>query len=331
MADGLAGSFRPEWTSGSIGSIAFNPEQLYMLIGGPDYLRFLVPESLLPFSYVGEPDTLERLRSRLVFSFQGLGLVDANGVPCPALASLVAPVRDCAFAVADGLMPVVDKGEEEYRSFAAYFGAQSATFTRFAPGQPSKDEFNLVGLGGADGWEDAFAQNSGLSSVFRFAPASLYVRCKDDDEKGMLAGLRDGSADAARALASAHGVDAGLLAGLADGIASGRYRVYPVQGVDYQRTRLEGIAQARDLRVGPQPWVFSFVVPDAGVIMRSVYVPNPDPDLSVWDEHRTLYSYMDIEFVAGGSLLERLSGVPRAEWGVVPGRVAGPHQGKENG
>ncbi|WEV75006.1 hypothetical protein [Bifidobacterium sp. ESL0800] len=51
MADGLAGSFRPEWTLGSIGSIAFNPEQWYMLIGGPDYLRFLVPESLLPFSY----------------------------------------------------------------------------------------------------------------------------------------------------------------------------------------------------------------------------------------------------------------------------------------
>ncbi|WEV66960.1 hypothetical protein OZX72_06825 [Bifidobacterium sp. ESL0769] len=318
MADGLAGSFRPEWTSGSIGSIAFNPEQLYMLIGGPDYLRFLVPESLLPFSYVGEPDTLERLRSRLVFSFQGLGLVDANGVPCPALASLVAPVRDCAFAVADGLMPVVDKGEEEYRSFAAYFGAQSATFTRFASGQPTKDEFNLLALGGVNDWEVSFARDSNLSSVFRPARTPLYLRCRNRSEKDMLIDLRNGNTEAARALASAHGVDAGLLMGLAAGLASGKYSVYPVQGVDYRRTRLEAIPQARDLRVGPQPWVFSFMVPDAGALIRMVYVPNPDPNLSVWDEHRTLYSYMDIEFIMGGSLLERLSGVPRAEWGVAP-------------
>ncbi|WEV58583.1 hypothetical protein OZX67_07195 [Bifidobacterium sp. ESL0728] len=321
MAEGLAGSFRPGWTVESLGSVAFNPEQLYVLIGGPDYLRFLVSESLVPFSYVGEPDTLERMRSRLEFSFQGLGLVDSDGIPCPALASLVEPVRGCAFAVADGLMPDVDEGEEEYRSFAAYFGVGSATFTRFAPGQPSKDEFNLLGLGDPDGWEESFNRNSGLSSVFRFARTPLYVRCKDKEEKEMLAGLRGGSVDAARALASAHGVDAGLLSDLADGIASGRYRVYPVQGVDYRRTRLEAIPQARDLRVGPQPWVFSFVVPDAGVVMRLVYVPNPDPDLSVWDEHRTLYSYMDIEFVAGGSLLERLSGVPRIEWGAAPPAV----------
>lgn len=320
MAEGLAGVFRSEWTTQSLGSVAFDPAHLYVLVGGPDYLRFLVSESLVPFSYVGEQDTLERLRGRMSMALRGLGVVDADGVPCPALESLLAPVRDCAFAVSDGVMPNVDEGQEEERSFAAYFGQGDGTFSCFAAGQQSREEFNLHPLGGPDDWESSFAARSGLSSLFRFSRETLYVRCDDRKEKDLLAGLRYGDVDAARALASAHGLDAGPLVSLAECIGSGVYAVYPVQGVDYRRTRLEAIDQARDLRVGPQPWVFSFVVPQAGVLMRSVYVPNPDPDLSVWDEHRTLYSYMDIEFVTGGSLLERLSGVPRSEWGqmVVP-------------
>lgn len=318
MAEEVTGGFAQGPTVAALGTVAFKPDQLYVLNGGPDYLRFMVPERLVPFSNVGEPRTINRMRQRMAFSLQREGAVDANGNPCPALASLMAPVRDCAFAVADGLMPDLDEDQSEERSFVTYFGADTATLARSSSRLLGGDTFNLYGLGGPQGWEGAFAQASGLGSMFRLAGTPLYVRCRNDDEKGMLAGLRGGSVDAAEALAEAHGLDPSMqamLADVADGIDRERYQVIPMQGVDYRQTKLEGMDQARDLRVGPQPWVFSFVVPEVGVIMRSVYVPNPDPDLSVWDEHRTQYSYMDIEFVAGGSVLERLSGVPAAEWG----------------
>jgi hypothetical protein len=52
MAEGLAGGLGRGWTAGALSGVAFDPALLYVLIGGPDYLRFLVPERLVPFSYV---------------------------------------------------------------------------------------------------------------------------------------------------------------------------------------------------------------------------------------------------------------------------------------
>ncbi|KFF31696.1 hypothetical protein [Bifidobacterium bombi] len=314
MSQGVAAGFTPGWSAGSLASVGFDSAQLYSLIGGPDYLRFLVPFRVLPFGYVGEDSSLWRMRQELSFAFAGMGLTDGEGVPCASLASVVAPVRDCAFAVADGVMPSASGGDDS-RSYAMYFGAGGATFCRFAQGQESREVFNLVGAGPSSGWEGAFASCSGLAGVFRLAGRGLYVRCADESQEGMLAGVGSGNVDAARALAAAGGVDPAPLVDLARGIDEERYHMLAVQGVDYRRTRLATISQARDVRVGPQPWVFSFLVPEVGVVMRSVYEANPDPDLSVWDERRTVSSYMDIEFVAGGSLLERLTGVSRDQWG----------------
>lgn len=139
--------------------VAFDPALLYVLIGGPDYLRFLVPERLVPFSYVGPDDALDRIRRRLVSSFAGMGVVDREGRPCPALEGLLAPIRDCGFAVADGVIPAVgDEGSDggldgeddvdgpvETRSFAGYFGAGAGTFSCFARDQALRDEWIVNG------------------------------------------------------------------------------------------------------------------------------------------------------------------------------------------
>ncbi|WEV74695.1 hypothetical protein OZX74_04035 [Bifidobacterium sp. ESL0798] len=300
-----------DWDISSLRKVAFTSEQMYTMIGGPDYLRYVVPAKDVPFaSYAGD-DVFAWMRRRLVDSCSAMGLVDADGVPCSALQQLIEPIRDTAFAVGDGVMPP-DDDHEDIRTYVAYFGTRFATLCRFST-VPYQLGYNLIGLGRPDQWENNFLDETGVLKGFKQASLNLKATVDDSREKALLNGALDGSSYDAKKFAEAKGLPKEPFVNLARDIRTRKYRRLTIQGVDYRRTRLAESSQLRDLRIGPQPWRASEVFPGAGAFFVIDFDAKPGVDASVWEGEST--SHVSIEFAKKGSLLERFSGIPRAQWG----------------
>ncbi|WEV68171.1 hypothetical protein OZX72_04115 [Bifidobacterium sp. ESL0769] len=300
-----------DWDFDSLRKVAFTSEQLYTMIGGPDYLRYVVPAKDVPFASYANDDVFAWMRRRLVDSCGAMGLVGADAIPCPALQQLIEPIRDTAFAVGDGVMPP-DDDHDDIRTYVAYFGTRYATLCRFST-VPYQLGYNLIGLGGPDQWESNFLEETGTLEGFKKASVALKVNVKEPREKALLNGAISGSLYDAEKFAEARNLPEEPFVNLARGIRIGHYQCLTIQGVDFRRTRLAESSQLRDLRIGPQPWRASEVFPGAGAFFVIDFDANPGEDTSVWEGESI--SHISFEFAQKGSLLERFSGIPRAQWG----------------
>ncbi|WEV47348.1 hypothetical protein OZX62_03490 [Bifidobacterium sp. ESL0690] len=349
----MTGAFtemRKEWTPESVSGVGFTSEHLATLIGGADYARCAVPVDQVPLGYVGEQDTLDEMREDLVASYEGLGLVDRDGNPCPALAHVLDPIRDCRFDVADGFIPdvapMIEKGlalhnneslilddvddddsddsQPDERTFCVCFGRRSATMIcrTFSADRPG---YALLDLGGPENWEESFMKATHLARLWRYSkkPNGFSVDASAQEDE-LVSHMLDGDIHAAKSCEAVHPEFRGRLSELADGLMNPdrfgykygikkiRYESGTMVSHDYRRTWLGGDSQERDRRFGPEPYTASIIVPKLGVVYSSTFMP-PDDAHSVWLRNGCCISSR-FEFVGSGSVLERLTGIPQSQW-----------------
>jgi hypothetical protein len=313
------------WSAEAIGGVAFTAQQLYVLLGGPDYGRFAVPPSEVPMGYVGNDAVLDGMRRDMVASLAPLGLVDDRGEPCGALAYLLDPIRDCRFDVMDGRIPDggdPDAGVEpdaadaaDMRTFCVCFGSGSATMMChvFAADQPG---IALLDLGAPDGWGAAFSHRTRLDTLWRYADEPMMIECDSQKELDLAEATMRGDALPASDFAAGRQGGERLTA-----LAAGRRRMMKpnlrmgwMVAHDYRRTSLAGPSQLRDMRVGPEPRMVTQIIPEAGAMFCRYSSPDLDPDKSVWEPDDSGRTRGVFEFVASGSVLERLLGIPESQW-----------------
>lgn len=352
----MTGAFteiRKEWTPESVGGVGFTAEHLAALIGGADYARFAVPVDQVPLGYVGEQNTLDEMREDLVASYEGLGLVDRDGNPCPALAHVLDPIRDCRFDVADGFIPdvapMIEKGlalyngeslilgaaddaddndsddsQPDERTFCVCFGRRSATMIcrTFAADRPG---YALIDLGGPENWKESFMQATHLARLWRYSkkPGGFSVDASAQEDK-LVSRMLDGDVHAAESCEAAHPEFRRCLTDLADGLINpDRFGYkYGIKKIRYESGTLVSHDYRRTWLGGGSQERDKRFGPEP--YTASIVVPKlgavysstsmpPDDANSVWLRNGCRVSSR-FEFVGSGSVLERLTGIPQSQW-----------------
>ncbi|WEV73607.1 hypothetical protein OZX74_06735 [Bifidobacterium sp. ESL0798] len=310
----------PRWTPESVGGVVFTWQQLYLLLGGPDYGRFAVPPSCLSMGCSVDERVLAGMRRDMVAALQPLGLVDADCVPCSALGYLLDPVRSSRFDLMDGVIPSDNdpdrrlktnpRDAEDLRTFCAYFGTGSATLlcNAFAADGPG---VVLLDLGGPGSWEESFMRLTRLGSVWQYSLEPMRIECDSQKDFDRCAGMMHGKSSDASALASGR-ANGDRLVQMAAGrgtLSKGHLRLGWMVSHDYRCTRLAETSQLRDMRVGPEPRTVTQIIPAMGAMFGRQTVPASDPGKSVWEPGDGGRTRGVFELVASGSVLERLLGV----------------------
>ncbi|WEV46264.1 hypothetical protein OZX62_07405 [Bifidobacterium sp. ESL0690] len=310
-----------QWSTEAVSGVAFTTQQLYVLLGGTDYGRFAVLPSQATMDSVGNDSVLNNMRRDMAASLSPLGLVDDQGEPCRALAYLLDPIRDCRFDVMDGRIPgggdLDDAEAADMRTFCVCFGRSSATMMChvFAADQPG---IALLDLGAPDGWGAAFVHRTHLDTIWQYADEPMRVECDNQRELDSAEAMMRGDSSSASNFASGRKGGERLIA-LADGrrrTMKPNLRMGWMVSHDYRRTSgLAGSPQLRDMRIGPEPKVVTQIIPEAGAMFCRQTVSGSDLDESVWGSGGNEGTRGVFEFVASGSVLERLLGIPQSQWG----------------
>ena len=149
---GIAFDIKPQWTVESLRQVVFAPRYLFALCDDADPGHYMVSPGRQA------PD-LVQAKHDVVAAYAGLGIVDAQGEPCAALSSLLAPIRSCRIWFDDGDAP--KPGEEDRRGYGIAFGEHAATLVRRTRAADQQG-FTLVGLGGPAEWVERVFKETGL-------------------------------------------------------------------------------------------------------------------------------------------------------------------------
>ncbi|WEV46266.1 hypothetical protein OZX62_07415 [Bifidobacterium sp. ESL0690] len=294
-----------------LSEVLFTSEQLYTLIDGPDYNRFVIPQALVPVGYMGDDAVMEEMRSKLISAFSSVGIVDEGGRPCPALAKLVEPIRECRLDLSNGFLPSDER--EDMRTWSICFGTRYATVSTIST-EPYRVGYCLRSLGKPKDWEREFATLTGLDRLFHYSPQPFAFVCNGEKEGRLLVSTMNGNTKDAEKLAWIKEVPPDMLRIFAAGMVSPEsgYEVFEVN--DYRRQQLAGPAQVRDLRQGPQLKTAVGVLPNMGFVCRDEVEFSRAIEDGSWQFSDSTQRRHSFESVGSGSVLARVLGIDQQGW-----------------